>query len=82
MDQSRRDRAIVGALPEVSLAAVVGRPDAKWGERPILIVEMRNQGALSDEELLAPLNGRVATWWLPDAVVRLERMPLTSTGKI
>ena len=74
--------AIVGALPEVSLAAVVGRPDAKWGERPILIVEMRNQGALSDEELLAPLNGRVATWWLPDAVVRLERMPLTSTGKI
>jgi acyl-CoA synthetase (AMP-forming)/AMP-acid ligase II len=31
--------AVVGALPEVSLAAVIGREDPKWGERPILLVE-------------------------------------------
>jgi fatty-acyl-CoA synthase len=30
--------AIVGRLPEVALAAVIGRPDPKWGERPILLV--------------------------------------------
>lgn len=72
--------ALVGALPEVSLAAVIGRPDAKWGERPILLVE--TQGEVSDEALLAALRGRVASWWIPDAVYRLARMPLAPTGKI
>jgi fatty-acyl-CoA synthase len=73
--------ALVSALPEVSLAAVVGRQDPKWGERPILLVELRDP-AVSDEALLAPLKGRVASWWSPDAVVRLDAMPLAATGKI
>jgi 3-(methylthio)propionyl---CoA ligase len=74
--------ALVGAHPEVSLAAVIGRSDPKWGERPILLVEMRGTKPISDETLLAPLQGRVAPWWIPDAVFRLPRMPLASTGKI
>ncbi len=73
--------AVVGALPQVSLAAVIGREDAKWGERPLLLVEMQDD-ALSDADLLAPLRGRVASWWIPDAVVRLDAMPLAPTGKI
>ncbi|KQZ05845.1 AMP-dependent synthetase [Caulobacter sp. Root1455] len=72
--------AVIGALPEVSLAAVIGRSDAKWGERPILLVE--TLGEVSDEILLASLRGRVAPWWIPDAVYRLPRMPLAATGKI
>jgi fatty-acyl-CoA synthase len=72
--------AVVCALPEVSLAAVIGRTHPKWGERPILLVE--TQGEVSDEVLLASLRGRVASWWIPDAVFRLDRMPLASTGKI
>ncbi|UAL08685.1 AMP-binding protein [Caulobacter segnis] len=72
--------AVVGALPEVSLAAVIGRAHDKWGERPILLVE--TQGEVSDEALLACLRGRVASWWIPDAVFRLQRMPLAATGKI
>jgi fatty-acyl-CoA synthase len=74
--------SVVGAMPQVSLAAVIGRPDPKWGERPILLVEMRDHAAVTDEALLAPLKGRVAPWWIPDAVVRVARMPLASTGKI
>lgn len=74
--------AIVGALPQVSLAAVVGRSDPKWGERPILLVEMRRDEDLSDQELLKPLHGRVASWWIPDAVVRVAKMPTASTGKV
>jgi len=61
---------------------VIGRADPKWGERPILLVETADDGAISDEELLAPLRGRVAPWWIPDAVIRLANMPLASTGKI
>ncbi|PIB91220.1 AMP-binding protein [Caulobacter sp. FWC2] len=72
--------AVVASLPEVSLAAVIGRSDPKWGERPILLVE--TQGEVTDEALLDSLRGRVATWWIPDAVYRLPRMPLASTGKI
>ena len=74
--------AVVGAIPEVALAAVIGRQDAKWGERPILLVEMRDEEQISDEALLAPLRGRVAPWWIPDAIYRLADMPLASTGKI
>ncbi len=74
--------AVVGALPGVSLAAVIGRPDAKWGERPILLVELRDRQVLEDEALLAPLKGRVASWWIPDEVFRVPNMPLAPTGKI
>jgi fatty-acyl-CoA synthase len=74
--------AIVGALPEVSLAAVIGRSDAKWGERPILLVEMRDGREMSDDALIEPLQGRVAPWWIPESVIRLGNMPLASTGKI
>jgi fatty-acyl-CoA synthase len=74
--------ALVCALPQVSLAAVIGRSDHKWGERPLLLVELREDQEISDQELLASLHGRVASWWIPDAVVRLPDMPLASTGKI
>jgi fatty-acyl-CoA synthase len=74
--------ACIGALPQVSQAAVIGRPDPKWGERPILLVELREDESVSDEALLAALRGRVASWWIPDAVIRLSSMPLAATGKI
>lgn len=74
--------AVVSEHPEVSLAAVIGRPDPKWGERPVLVVQTRDSDAISDEALLAPLHDRVAPWWIPDAIIRLDQMPLAPTGKI
>ena len=74
--------SIVGELPEIVLAAVIGRADQKWGERPILLVEAREGWEVHDERLLAALQGRVASWWLPDAIISLPRMPLTPTGKV
>jgi fatty-acyl-CoA synthase len=74
--------AIVGQLSQVSLAAVIGRSDPKWGERPVLFVEIREQQTISDEAILAALRQQVASFWVPDTVIRLESMPLASTGKI
>lgn len=74
--------AVVCALPQVSLAAVIGRSDIKWGERPLLLVELREDQEISDQELLGSLRGQVASWWIPDAVVRVPSMPRGSTGKI
>ena len=74
--------AVINELPSVSLAAVIGRQDAKWGERPVLVVQPREGESSEDEDLLEALRGRVASWWIPDAVIRLEQMPLAPTGKI
>lgn len=74
--------AIVGALPEVALVAVIGRAHPKWVERPVLVVEQRQGATLPDEQLIAALKGRIANWWMPDEIVRVDAMPLALTGKI
>jgi fatty-acyl-CoA synthase len=73
---------IVGRHPSVALAAVIGRFDSKWGERPVLIVEVRQGQPLDAQGLLDTLRGKIATWWLPDHVVQVPAMPLAATGKI
>lgn len=74
--------ALVSGCSDVALAAVIGREDQRWGERPVLIVEMKEQTLASDEVLLSPLRENVSSWWIPDEVIRLNSMPLAPTGKI
>lgn len=74
--------SIIGTSPSVAQTAVIARRDPKWGERPVLIVEFRDDRELSDEDLVAPLRGRVPSWWMPDEVIRLPKLPLAATGKI
>jgi acyl-CoA synthetase (AMP-forming)/AMP-acid ligase II len=73
---------IVGSHPAVGLAAVIARADAKWGERPVLIVEWRQGLAAEEHGLLDFLRGKIAPWWLPDQVLKVDSMPLAATGKI
>jgi fatty-acyl-CoA synthase len=73
---------IVSRHPTVSLVAVIGRFDEKWGERPVLIVEPRRGRKIDPLELLATLRGEVEDWSIPDQVVQVESMPLAATGKI
>jgi acyl-CoA synthetase (AMP-forming)/AMP-acid ligase II len=73
---------IVGRDPAVGQVAVIGRLDAKWGERPLLIVEPRQGHAIDARSLLDALKGKVADWWIPDQILRVDAMPLAATGKI
>ncbi|MGH8145452.1 MAG: long-chain-fatty-acid--CoA ligase [Rhodanobacteraceae bacterium] len=73
---------IIGQHPTVGLVAVIGRPDAKWGERPVLVVEPRAGSHIDVAQLLACLDGKVARWWIPDDVEVVNAMPLAATGKI
>jgi fatty-acyl-CoA synthase len=73
---------IVGRDPRVGQVAVIGKLHPKWGERPILVVELRAGEASDGRTLVDNLKGRVADWWLPDEIVTLPRMPLAATGKI
>lgn len=74
--------ARIAALPEVALAAVIGRADAKWGERPVLLVELSDGASVTDDALRAALRGHVASWWIPENIVRVKVMPIGPTGKI
>jgi len=73
---------IVGHHPAVALVAVIGRPDAQWGERPVLVIEPRAGQTLQPDEVLTWLKGKVADWWIPDQVEQVSAMPLAATGKI
>jgi acyl-CoA synthetase (AMP-forming)/AMP-acid ligase II len=44
-------------------------------------VVTRDGAAVDADELLAFLDGRVARWWLPDAIVFVDEIPKTSVGK-
>lgn len=73
---------IVLSHPKVALAAVIAVPHPRWHERPLLVVQLRPGESATGDELIAPLRGKVANWWLPDDVVLIEQMPLGPTGKI
>ena len=70
------------AHPAVAMAAVVGVRHPKWEERPLLFVVRKPGQALECEEILAFLGERVAKWWIPDAVIFLDALPVGGTGKV
>ncbi len=72
----------IAAHPKVALAAVIGVPHEKWDERPLLLVQLRPGEQATAAELLAFLDGKIARWWMPDAVEFVEQIPLGATGKI
>ncbi len=63
-------------------ACVVGIPHPKWDERPLLLVVPKPGAQVGAEEILDYLKDKVAKWWLPDAVVFVEALPHTATGKL
>lgn len=70
-------------FPGVEIAAVIGVAHHQWSERPLLLVKPTDADHPPDTvALLAHLKGKVATWWLPDAVEFVETVPLAATGKI
>ena len=73
---------IVGNDPAIGLVAVIGMPDDKWNERPLLVVQARNGQALDASRLARALDGKVAKWWIPEQLASVADMPLTGSGKI
>ncbi len=69
------------AHPQVAEAAVIGVPHPKWSERPLACVVPKEGAALTKEEILSFLEGRVSKWWMPDDVVFVDEVPKTSVGK-
>ena len=67
--------------PAVQAAAVVARPDEKWGETPCAFVELAAGSDITEAELIAFCREHMAGFKAPRTVVFCE-LPKTSTGKI
>jgi fatty-acyl-CoA synthase len=67
--------------PAVQAAAVVAKPDDKWGETPCAFVELKPGANASSDELVAWCKKNLAGYKVPRTVVFAE-LPKTSTGKI
>ncbi len=67
--------------PAVAAAAVVAKPDDKWGETPCAFVELKDGKEVPADELIAWCRDRLASYKLPKQVV-FGDLPKTSTGKI
>jgi len=67
--------------PAISAAAVVAKPDDKWGETPCAYVEVRPGETVTEEDVIAHCRANLAHFKCPRHVVFAE-LPKTSTGKI
>jgi fatty-acyl-CoA synthase len=79
----------VSQHPAVSEAAVIGIPDAKWGERPLVIIVPRPEfkGKLTIEEMRSYMKkladeGKIPKYGIPERYEFVDAMPRTSVGKV
>jgi acyl-CoA synthetase (AMP-forming)/AMP-acid ligase II len=63
-------------------AAVVGRPDDRWGEVPVAFVVLRQDTSATVEELDAHCRARLARFKVPKAVTFLDALPRNPSGKV
>lgn len=69
------------AHPAVAQCAVIAMDDPKWDERPLAVVVPRAGHTVTHEELMAFIAPKFAKWWLPDATVLTDNIPIGATGK-
>ena len=67
--------------PSVAEAAVIGVGHPKWGEVALACVVKADGAEVTEEEIIAHLQGKIAKWQLPKGVVWIDEVPKTSVGK-
>lgn len=67
--------------PAISVAAVVAKPDDKWGETPCAFIELKEDEIVTAEDIQNYCRERLAGFKVPKSYI-FEKIPTTSTGKI
>jgi len=67
--------------PAVLAAAVVAKPDPKWGETPCAFIELKPEASATEEDIITHCRGLLAGFKVPRTVV-FQELPKTATGKI
>lgn len=80
---------LLSQIEGVAESAVIGFPDARWGERPhaVLVIKPDFDGKITPESIKAHLqakveSGEINRWYVPDNILFVPEIPKTSVGKI
>jgi len=68
--------------PSVDSVAIIGVPDAKWGESGMAFVVLKPGNELTETELIAYCESRIAKYKIPKHVVFLSELPKNDAGKV
>lgn len=75
------ENAAVGH-PELVECCVIGARHPKWDERPLLLAIRKEGSNLTEQDVMDYLSDKIAKWWMPDAIIFVESLPHTATGKL
>ena len=73
---------VLEECPDLVEAAVVQRPDDRWGEVPVAVVVRRKESRIDRAGVLALFEGRLGHYKQPKDVVFLDELPRTALGKV
>ena len=73
---------VIHELPQVAECAVIGVPDARWGERPVALVVLRDGAQLDENALRAHCRARLAAFKVPERFVLRGALPRNPSGKV
>jgi len=72
----------IASHPDVLEVAVVARPDARFGERPVAFVRLVPGSDAGEAEIVAHVRARLAHFKAPSEVIVRDELPRTATGKV
>jgi acyl-CoA synthetase (AMP-forming)/AMP-acid ligase II len=74
--------SVIYSHPDVLEAAVIGVPDAQWGEAVKAVVVLKPGSSIQREELIAFCKARLAPYKVPKSVEICDSLPHTEVGKV
>jgi fatty-acyl-CoA synthase len=74
--------AVLDAHPAIASSALIGMPDAKWGETPVAVVIARQGASVTADEIITFCSGKLARYKVPKQVHFVAEFPLSASGKV
>ncbi len=74
--------AVLREHPSVLDAALIGQPDEKWGEVGVMVVVLKHETSVAENDLLKFCEARLARFKIPKRIVFADALPYSAYGKI